>query len=418
MVRVVDDEPRNPTSWSDEYGMPPDGFVPIGVGYGIDDLPWILYWVGLEAHPDPESLPADVAEVIGWGSIRLARCEDPDCSGNVEVTDEVTTTIWLGGPGGLANVGVLDDGSPIMSLSEMWPSSQSGPGNLPGQRLLVVCGDAQCSDVVVQPFSEVINDPLDPWHRPQVAVSGSGQPVIAYLTGPTEAEVLRVATCGDRLCDTLGSVVDIDQPVNGFELFIDAQGRPVVLYQRWNEDANWLATCTNTECSSEPNPVLLIDAPGNVGRLTTANTDPAFWFTRYEPGPNYESQLAFNAEPVEIAIIECLDPLCEQTRTVSALDEIASIPTNQAFQGDPICGQPVSIGPHGPPIISWCGDDGTLSMVFCDDLTCQTGTETSVPAEIGGIFAHVLYSANNGPILAVGGYDEGLRLVHIGRLDE
>lgn len=421
VVRVIDDEPRNPTSWSDEYGMPPDGFVPIGVGYGIDDLPWILYWVGLEAYPDPESLPAEVAEVIGWGSIRLARCEDPDCSGNVELTYEVTTTIWLGGPGAL-DVGVLDDGSLIMSVSEMWPSSQSGPGNLPGQRLLVVCGDVQCSDVVVQPFSEVINDPLDPGvsphGQPQVAVSGSGQPVIAYLTGPNEAEVLRVAACGDRLCDTFDAVVEIDQPVIWFELFIDAQGQPAVLYRRWNEDAIWLATCTDTECSSEPDSVLLIDEPGNIWPLTTPNTNPAFWFAPYEPGPNEASQLAFNAEPVEMAVIECLDALCEQTRTVSALDEIDSIPTNLAFPGDAFCGQPVSVGLDGPPIISWCGDDGTRSVVRCDEPTCRTGTETSVPAEIGGIFAHILYTANNGPILAVGGETEGLRLVYIGRLDE
>jgi hypothetical protein len=421
-VRVVDDVPRNPSSWVEDHGVPADGFVPIGAGTGSDGVAWMAYWVGLEYHEDPESLPAEVAEAVGWGSVRLARCPDPGCSGDAVLAGEVTSALWLGGPQGAADVAALPDGSVVMSLGELspaWDEIDPDAGPQAGRRLWVACEDQDCSDPEVREFSELIEDPLDPWDRPRIAVSGSGAPVIAYLTGDEEARRLRVAVCADRSCDAFTSVVDIDQAVGGFDLFSDGQGRPAVLYERPGDPTKWLAACVDATCSVQPDPVAITHTQGNIGPLVREDADLAFWFTSYEPGPNQESQERFMAEPVDMSIIECLSASCDQTRSVRAMTDLASVPTNLKFPGEPFCGEPIFIGPDGLPVISWCqGDDSSRErvVVLCDDLTCQTGTTIVVPADAAGIFAQFIHTPNTGPLVLIGGERSGLRLVNITNL--
>ncbi len=401
-VRIVDDEPRNPESWVDDYGLPHDGFVPVEAGYGADGLPWVLYWVGLPSAIDDSPLPEAVTDAIGWGSLRIARCTDTSCSGLIEVSSDLLSTRWLERPDSLG-VDVLADGSPIIALSEV----------------LVVCNDARCDNPTERSFVELISDPLTPSTRPQIAVTGSDLPVIAYLTGATEAETLRVAVCADPLCTTRTDVVDIDQPVRGFELFIDGQGHPAVLYWRWHEQSTQLATCTDPTCSTAPNTVTLTEQMGNVTPVVRSDTDLAFWFATYRPGATAETQEAFMAEQVEATLIECLDSTCSQTRALPALDRLTSPPTNGEFAG----GDALAIGPNAMPAFSWRSDDSgleTRTLVRCDDLACRTGTPTRIPAEADGVFTDILHIPSGEQIFVVGHLDSGLglRFVHVARLDE
>lgn len=413
-VRVIDDRSRNPASWSGDYGLPDDALVPLDVVYEPGGGLVIAYWVGLE-DSDLGSLPAEVAEQIGWGSIRLAGCADRECADPVEISDDVFSSIWPDGGGDSVDIGVLTDGSVVMSIGEIWvPRVEWEPDQMtppPGRRLLVVCDSVECAAPLVKDFNVIIGDPLEARERPQLDVSATGHLVLAYRTGPLESEQLRIAVCADSTCSSFTSVVDIDQPVLGYELFIDGLGRPGVLYQRWDEEPTRLAVCARADCVGAVDRVVLVDRAGNATPLVGPGDALAFWFVPYEPTESFPD------EPIEPLLIECEDMGCQDARVIAALDQFPTVPTNATFS-DPICGQHVAFSPEGLLTISWCQNEAwERHVVVCDEPACHTGTDISVPDNASGLFTHVRHTSIGEPVLIFGGTN-GLRIVNITRLDK
>ena len=411
-VRVIDERSRNPAEWLVAgFEWFPDAFVPLDVAWDSDGRPVFVYWVGLEAHPDFGALPSEQADALGWGSVRLARCADPVCRSGFDVSDDAVSLMWPGPVVGAINIDIAGDGSLVMVAGEMfvpysqWSASQFGPPA--GRQLFVVCDDSLCGSAVERPFEEVITGPLSDHDHPAVKVNGSGSVVLAYRTGPVEQEVLHLAVCAEPSCAELATITVIDQEVIGYQLMVDPQGRPAVVYSRWGENTNRYVACTDSSCSALTDPVVLTEQPGFLRPLSVGDRT-RFWFQPYDP-----SDPQWPSKPVDDQVIECLEMTCANKSVTPVLSRAPVVPTNAVF-AEEICGKPVSVGPSGELVLSWCDlESGTRQVLVCDDIDCTDSSLVTVPESANGIVGFVMFDPDGAPRLVTGG-TRGLRITALG----
>jgi uncharacterized repeat protein (TIGR01451 family) len=246
-----------------------------------------------------------------------------------------------------------------------------------------------------------------------LALDTNGYPVISYYDADNDD--LKLAHCTDANC-TAANIVTVDDggplPLNDnvgqyTSLALDANGYPVISYYDADNDDLKLAHCTNANCTAAN--IVVVDAPGNVGRFTSLVLDGGNPVISYYADTNGNMKVA-----------RCNDPVCdgvgESIEIVDALDN-TGFTTSVALDG------------AGNPIISYydtTSDD--LKVAHCNDNDCTGGDESieivddggplPLNDDVGRYTSLALYGAGNNPVIAYyDGTNGNLKLTHCNDAD-
>ena len=286
------------------------------------------------------------------GHLRIAHCNDPNCSGG----NESVVAVDRSGTAGVFTSLELDGaGNPVVSYHDF--------GNF--DLKLVHCNDPNCagddeSIVTVDSSGDLGSDT-------SLVLDATGNPVVSYHDfGNLD---LKLVHCNDPYCSGGGEsieTVDNDGSVGMFtSLALDATGDPVVsYYDATNHDLE-LVHCNDRNCSGADESVVALDRAGNVGWYTSLDLDAAG-----DPVVSYH-----DATNGDLKVAHCNDTDCadadEQINTVDGLGEVG-FDTSMRLD-------------NGTPVISY-GDllNDDLKLARCDNTICAPVTCQGAGATIVG----------------------------------
>jgi len=199
----------------------------------VDDAPgvsgqWTSLAIGTDGYP-----------VIAYGQhdpalLKVAKCNDAACAGGDENISAVDDTLEYGAQDTSLAIGT--DGFPVISYHDLF------------NRALRVakCNDAACSggDETISVVDE--NSVGDS----SIAIGNDGLPVIAYLDDLPYG--LKVAKCNDAACsgqDELRTIVD-STPSGSISIAIGSDGLPVISYRDGALNALKVLHCSTPSCAS------------------------------------------------------------------------------------------------------------------------------------------------------------------------
>src|SRR3990172_8796027 len=164
----------------------------------------------------------------GVDSLKVAKCNDPACSGGDEIIS--TVDIIVGTVGYYTSIAIGTDGYPVIS----YQAQDSGSTNY--YLKVAKCVDIACSTAITP---TTVEDPTDyVGYYTSLAIGTDGYPVISYQgkdSGSTNY-YLKVAKCNDPTCaggdETITTVEDITNAVGLYtSLAIGTDGYPVISYK-------------------------------------------------------------------------------------------------------------------------------------------------------------------------------------------
>jgi hypothetical protein len=191
------------------------------------------------------------------GKIKVAKCNDPSCSGG----DEAIST--LNATGIKTSIAIGSDGFPVISYL------QDGSSPFNATVRVAKCNDSACAgeDETIS----IVDDAS--WigfgGSAAITVAANGMPAIA-LYDVTDDEI-RIAVCNDIACSGADeTITKIDRGGGGQTLSITtgADGYPVISYHDGNFGALKVAKCLNSACSESS--VSMVDSLGDSGTTTSA----------------------------------------------------------------------------------------------------------------------------------------------------
>jgi len=185
-----------------------------------------------------DSVGNPVIAYVGAGTtpkVHVVHCNDPNC------TSLSKTAVDMAGFGNTDNADLVLDGAgnPIISYYHF------------GHRI-AHCGNPKCT------ANNVVTtvDPLGlDGGKSSILLASNGNPIVTYTVFQGGKNQLTVLTCGDANCATGNVFAHPDMSNdNGLDssLRLDAQGRPVVSYQRFDQRLNsflLLVHCGTTTCN-------------------------------------------------------------------------------------------------------------------------------------------------------------------------
>jgi hypothetical protein len=305
------------------------------IAIGTDGLPVISYY-------DPVNT-----------ALKVAKCNDPACSGG----DETLNLVDVGGalpPGddvGMeTSIAIGSDGFPVISYH-----NQTN-----GDLKVADCDDMACSGsgetfVTVDTGASTGGDV---GNGTALAIGNDGFPVIAYYdTADTE---LKVAHCNDPGCTGTGEIIaTVTDGVNDVGQFpsiaIGADGFPVIVYLDLNTGSApffHLMKCNDPACVGGD------EFDSGIGFSADATNEGQSSIT-VAPGG---LPLVTHTTSAETRYIRCLDADCLE-HTVSVLDGFDGIAGSDR-------GAAVVIGADGLPIVAH-STDPVVKATHCASLGCQ-----------------------------------------------
>ncbi|WKZ81704.1 MAG: cell wall-binding repeat-containing protein [Acidimicrobiia bacterium] len=195
-------------------------------------------------------------------SLKLAHCNDPNCSSGGESIVTVDNTANLGWYTSL----VLDSsGNPVIAYHDVTSASLK----------LAHCDDANCSgggESIV-----TVDNTADVGYTPSLVLDAAGNPVISYYDSSNSS--LKLAHCNDANCSSGGDslvTVDNDAELGRYtSLVLDSTGYPVISYYDNANTSLKLAHCNDANCSSGGDSIVTVDNTADVGWYTSLVLDSA-----------------------------------------------------------------------------------------------------------------------------------------------
>ncbi len=270
------------------------------------------------------------------GDLKLAHCDDADCSGGGE---SIVTVDSAGAVGRYTSL-VLDAfGYPVVSYFD----------SIDNDLKLAHCDDADCSgggESIVRVDSAGLVG-VDT----SLVLDAAGNPVVSYLDFTTGD--LKLAHCDDADCSGGGeSIVRVDSAgLAGVDpsLVLDAAGNPVVSYFDSIDNDLKLAHCDDADCSGGGESIVRVDSAGLVGGHTSLELDGS--------GNPVISYVDFTRGAVKLA--HCDNADC----STASCDGIAA-----TIVGSP--GNDQILGTAGADVVVALDGDDTISGFAGDDVIC------------------------------------------------
>jgi hypothetical protein len=263
------------------------------------------------------SLDASGNPVIAYhdfygGNLKVAHCDDPNCSGGGESIE----TLDMEGVTGLhASLQLDASGNPVVAYY-----------NTTADDLKVAhCNDPNCTGG--DESIETVDDHDNVGRYASLALDESGHPVVAFREEPDDNLVL--IHCNDPDCaggDESREIVDHDGEVGGHaSLDLDASGNPVIAYYDQSNANLKLAHCNDPNCAGGDESIETVDDDGGVGVNTSLRVDPDG-----NPVMSYQQWT-----DLDLKLMRCNDPNCagddESIITVDAEGTIGQYGTSLAI---------------------------------------------------------------------------------------
>ncbi len=332
------------------------------------------------------------------GDLKVKHCSSATC---------ITTPDEEGDVGRFTALRLDASGNPVVSYYDATN----------GQVKVLHCGDQTCS------FNNTINTPdflNDNGRGSALALDGSGNPVVSYLSAATSASPtgnLRLVHCGDPACGS-GAPVTLDNSGNVgpyTSVAVAAGNVPVVSYYDQTNGDLKVVRCNDANCatSSTATP----DSGGDVGRYNSLRLDGSG-----NPVISY-----YDATNHRLKVLHCGSPACTVNNTITLPDSGADIGQFSSLvldaSGNPVvsyydatnhrlkllhCGNPtctqnntamvvdaggdvgqfssVALDPSGRPVISYYdATNGDLKVAHCVDASCSGGAFAVAVDTIGNV---------------------------------
>ncbi len=289
--------------------------------------------------------------VDGSGSVqeilKVAKCNDPACSGG----DETISTVDLSpGTGEYSSLAIGNDGNPVISYYDFINKDLK----------VVKCNDWACSgnDETIT----VVDATNDVGRSTSIAIGNDGYPVISYQDSTNDA--LKVAKCNDLACtgggEILSTVASSDYAPNSIAISVD--GNPVIAYYGSLQGNDlYVVKCNDVACSGNDEVSYAVDTTGDTGRSPSiaigwdGNPVISYWGTDMQ----------------RLQVAKCNDPACNPG--VNGAETISIVDDSEANTG---WGSSLAIGNDGYPVISYSsGLSNNLKVAKCNDLACAGGDE-------------------------------------------
>ncbi len=273
------------------------------VAIGADGDPVVSYFDGL------------------LGVLKVARCNDPACSGGNETLSSVDSAGYVGQASSLA---IGTDGNPVISYFD------GSNRDLKVAR----CNDRGCTggDETVSTVDSAGEVGL----QSSLAIGTDGNPVISYFDASNG--YLKVARCNDRGCtggDETLSTVDSHGPVGGYSsLAIGMDGNPVVSYYDESGGGLKVARCNDPGCTGGNETISTVDSTQNVGAYSSLAIG-----TDGNPVISY-----YDGSNGGLKVARCNDPACAGgNETLTEVDSGGIVGTFSSL----------AIGTDGNPVVSY-----------------------------------------------------------------
>ena len=287
---------------------------------------------------DANGFPVISYRDVTNNDLKLAHCNDANCAGNDE---SIQTVDAAGNVGSFSSVILDTSGFPIISYWDVTNRDLK----------LVHCNDANCAgnDESIQ----TVDAAGDVGLYTSVVLDTNGFPVISY--SDNTRFTLKLAHCNDANCagnDESLQTVDI-WGAGGFttSLVLDANGFPVLSYVDLINSTLKLAHCNDANCAGNDESIQTI-AAGNVNPFISLELDAnGFPVISYWDVTNEDLKLA-----------HCNDANCagndESIQTVDAAGDVGRYLS-------------LVLDANGFPVISYRdGFNRALKLAHCDDANC------------------------------------------------
>jgi predicted regulator of Ras-like GTPase activity (Roadblock/LC7/MglB family) len=296
------------------------------------------------------AVPADGLPVVAYyddtaDALKIAKCNDPACSGG----DETLTTVddSASNVGMYARLALGFDDLPVVAYYDATARSLK----------VLKCNDAACSG-----GDETISTVDDPGNtvgqHAAIAIGADGFPIIAYEQ--TAPFALKAAKCNDAACSGGNETLSIVDPGGGNNvgkfaaIAVGAGGLPVISYFDDTADALKVARCNDVACSGGDETLSVVDdTPGREGQYTSiaVGNDGL-------PVISY-----YDGTAAALKVAHCNDQACsggDETRT--------TVDDPNSLVGD---FSSIAIGADGLPVISYRDDGaGALRVAKCGNRAC------------------------------------------------
>jgi hypothetical protein len=299
------------------------------------------------------------------GDLKLAHCNDPNCTGGDE---SILSPDTAGDTGLLSSLALDAAGNPVISYYDRTDSDLR----------LLHCKDPNCA------AGEHLEAP-DKFGtvglHTSVRLDAAGNPVISYYASVIGD--LKVLHCDDPNCTEpeTRTTVDVDDDVGRYtSLRLDSAGNPVTSYYDSTNFDLKLLHCNDPNCAGDDESIQSPDMAGDVGRFTSLALDAAG-----NPVISY-----YDDSNGDLKLVHCNDLNCfggdESISSVDTLGEVGLFTS-------------LALDAAGRPVISyWDATFGDLKVAHCNDPNCagsdeslqspdasgNTGTETSLVLDTVG----------------------------------
>ena len=287
-------------------------------------------------------------------SLKIAKCNDPACSGG----DETITTPEdsLNPTGQFTSITVGADGFPVISYIEQ---------NI-GALKVMKCNDPACvgNDEVITVVEDTANTLNG---QTSIAIGTDGFPIITY--SDVSADHLKVVKCDDPACADEGETISIIEDLSGefpnqlghhSSLAIGLDGFPVISYiNRWPNVLK-VAKCSDVDCSDESRTISVLiqddEFPAQTALAIGADGFPVITYSN------------LIAQTESLFLIKCNDPACSGgDEFTTAIDVCPS-----DFVDFPGHWSSVSLGADGVPIVSYFEPfTESLKAAHCGTPSCR-----------------------------------------------
>jgi Ca2+-binding RTX toxin-like protein len=320
------------------------------------------------------------------GDLRLAHCDDPNCSGGGE---SLVTVDSGGNVGHYPSLALDGAGNPVVSYYDVTN----------GDLKLAHCDDANCAGG--GEFIATVDGTANVGEFSSLELDAVGRPVISYFDA--SAADLRLAHCNDANCAGGGeNIVTVDNgPFVGAygSLELDAAGNPVISYHDSTNGDLKVVHCDDANCSAGGDSMVAVDTRDTAGLFTSLVLDAAG-----SPVISY-----FHSTNGDLKVAHCNDPNCsgadESIGTVDAVGKVGLFSS-------------VALDAAGNPVVSYHDNsNGHLKVVHCDDVACAAGGDTFVTVDsrtgnLGWYTSLALDAAGNPVISYLELLNKDLKLAH------